>query len=225
MRTDKQAAASRANGAKSHGPVTPEGKSIIAKNAIKHGLTSKAVVLSNEDPALFNQLLHSFLDRFQPADDAEFLLVERMAAAEWRLRRLWSMETATYDHEMVRQMETIESTYDQIDETTRAALAHQELSKDRALTNLQHHESRLERQYARALKQLQSLQAERKQSASPSPSESASIRVHPRPEPVPAPAPAPAPAPNKNTQNKPGLAQHTTEKEPDNPCPGPSKAA
>jgi hypothetical protein len=218
MRTEKQSAASRANGAKSHGPVTPEGKSIIARNAIKHGLTSKAIVLSNEDPALFNQLLHSFLDRFTPADDAEFLLVERMAAAEWRLRRLWSMETAMYDHEMVRQMEMVESTYEEIDETTRAALAHEELSKQRALSNLQQNESRLERQYARALKQLKSLQAERKQSVSPSPSpspspsESASIRVHPRPE-------------NKNTQNKPGPAPLTTEKEPDNPCPGPSKAA
>jgi len=162
MRSDKQRNASRINGARSGGPATPEGKNRIAHNAIKHGLTAKAVVLSNEDPALFNLLLQSFLDRFQPADDPEFLLVERMAAAEWRLRRSWSVETALIDVAMVRGMEQIEATMEVVDETSRAALALEDLAKERTLSNIQHQESRLERQYNRAATQLMQLQAARK---------------------------------------------------------------
>jgi hypothetical protein len=57
----------RANGAKSHGPVTAEGKAISSRNSLRHGLTSTAVVLPGESPEEFQSLLDGYIDQFQPA--------------------------------------------------------------------------------------------------------------------------------------------------------------
>jgi hypothetical protein len=46
--------ASRSNGARSYGPVTPEGRLRALRNALKHGLTSTTPsLLPDEDPKAF----------------------------------------------------------------------------------------------------------------------------------------------------------------------------
>src|SRR5690349_11031999 len=89
--------ASRANGARSRGPVTPEGKACSAQNAISHGLLAQAVVLKSENPDAFRAHMDDFVLRWQPADQVELGLVEEMAVANWRLRRLWAIETRSLD--------------------------------------------------------------------------------------------------------------------------------
>jgi hypothetical protein len=93
MRSEKQMAASRANGRKSRGPVSAAGKDRIRSNALKHGLTAKLTVWPNESSKQFQALLVAMLDRFAPKDDLEFLCVEEMAMAKWRQRRSVGMET------------------------------------------------------------------------------------------------------------------------------------
>ena len=51
MPTDKQKAASRANGARSRGPKTPEGKARSARNSLNHGLLARAILLEGESHA------------------------------------------------------------------------------------------------------------------------------------------------------------------------------
>ena len=56
MTTARQIVANRRNARKSTGPRTPAGKAIVRKNALKHGLLSREVILPDEDEATLLEL-------------------------------------------------------------------------------------------------------------------------------------------------------------------------
>jgi len=74
------------------GPRTSAGKERSSLNALKHGLTSRRVVLPYEDQAEYDRLLKELLDESKPAGTLEFELVNDIAAALWRLRRVRGRE-------------------------------------------------------------------------------------------------------------------------------------
>ena len=76
MATAAQAAASRANGALSHGPTSEEGKATSSLNALKTGLTGRAVLLPSDDAALYEAHLAQFREQYQPVGDQELALVQ-----------------------------------------------------------------------------------------------------------------------------------------------------
>ena len=90
--------AARSNGARSRGPATPEGKRRSSQNATRHGLLARCIVMENESSAAFEALLAQHCDRLQPADPLEFGFIEEMAAAYWRMRRTWALETRIYEN-------------------------------------------------------------------------------------------------------------------------------
>src|SRR5689334_10657546 len=91
-----QSEASRLNGARSRGPITPEGKARSARNGTRHGLRgSTFALLPDEDPAAWAALLDGYLARLRPADAAELACVERLAACDWREGRLARLEADT----------------------------------------------------------------------------------------------------------------------------------
>lgn len=97
MTTQKQAAANKENAKKSTGPQTPEGKSVVAGNAIKHGIFSHRLLLAGESADQYNQL-HDEMDRaLQPVGILERALSEKIAAAIWKQRRLVEAETASIE--------------------------------------------------------------------------------------------------------------------------------
>jgi hypothetical protein len=160
MRTRKQIAASRANGAKSRGPATIEGKAVSRLNALKHGLTARTVVLSNEKDARFQALLDFYTAKYQPADEDEFLCIEEMVVHQWRLRRLWGLETCLYENEMDAQTPALREKYAGLHEGARLAHAFRALcDNSRALQTLSRHESRYYRQAEKALQRLLVLKA------------------------------------------------------------------
>src|SRR5438132_12459599 len=106
MSSQRRIDASRANGAISHGPVTPEGKLICSQNATRHGLTANTVVLTNESHDKFEALMQNYIEELRPASPIQMDLVEQMSVAKWRQRRVWSAETATFDLIMERQQES-----------------------------------------------------------------------------------------------------------------------
>jgi hypothetical protein len=70
------------------GPRTAAGKERSCLNALKHGLTSRRIVLPYENQAEYDALLKDLLDESQPVGTLEFELVNDIAAAIWRLRRV-----------------------------------------------------------------------------------------------------------------------------------------
>ena len=161
MSTARKSQSARANGAKSRGPVSPEGRAKSSKNALRHGLSAKQIVLPNEDPAAFEAHLAAYFDHFQPSGPIEAELVEIMAAARWRLRRILNIETNLLTYELEDQAEYMDK-YVDTDPHVRLAYVFQQLSsKGQSLALVTRYESTLNRTYDRALKQLESLQSTR----------------------------------------------------------------
>jgi hypothetical protein len=98
--SEKRILASRANGALSRGPKTPEGKARSARNAMRHGLLAKQVVLRNESSEGFQTLFDAYTERFGPLDDVEIGLIEEMVAAYWRMHRALAIEMHMLDSDM-----------------------------------------------------------------------------------------------------------------------------
>jgi len=89
-----QLKANQNNALKSTGPITAEGKQIVATNAVKHGLFSKQLVLRDENPEDYQLLLDGLQTELNPVGTLEQSLVERIAVTLWRQRRLVRSETA-----------------------------------------------------------------------------------------------------------------------------------
>jgi hypothetical protein len=141
--------ASQRNGAKSHGPVTPEGKHKSSANSARYNLVSKTVVLVNERLEVFAELFASFMHEFNPQTEAQRALVESMTVARWRQMRMWALERATLHSAMLAAQA---AQPENARPGTQAALAFQSLADEsRTLDLLARYETRFERQFARSL--------------------------------------------------------------------------
>jgi hypothetical protein len=161
MSSQQKIDSARANGAKSRGPKTEAGRKASSMNALTHGLYAKGVVLANESPEEYQEMLHAYLQQFQPQGPAEIDLVQEMVNAKWRQRRLWAIETDLLEDEMLQQTAKLEKDGTGYDQITPLSFAYAELAS-KSLPFLSRHESRLERAYYRALKTLLELQRLRK---------------------------------------------------------------
>jgi hypothetical protein len=156
-------AASRANGAKSHGPVTPEGKAKSALNAVTHGLTAGTVVLTTENREKYEALLASYRDEYDPQGQTENDLVDELAAAKWLHGRALSMITSLLDVTMDRMDQEIKEEFEKIDNGIRTALAFAKQADQGATLALLHrYAARHTRDYHRALDKLRQIQSERR---------------------------------------------------------------
>jgi hypothetical protein len=155
MPSTRKSESARTNGAKSHGPKTEAGRQRSSQNALKHGLTAQNLLLPTEDPEEFHQLLNSYLDEFHPHGPIERDLVHDMAAAKWRLQRLAFIETQLYI-EAIKDAQ--EYSDDDLNPSESLAQGFQRLAARSAYPFLNRIESRLERTYSRALRNLIQLQ-------------------------------------------------------------------
>ena len=87
-RTPAQIEASRRNGARSHGPVTAEGKARASRNALKHGLCAmQHLVLEDEAPDDLDALIAHLTEEVGATSEIEARLARRLAIAFWKGER------------------------------------------------------------------------------------------------------------------------------------------
>jgi len=165
MRTKAQIEASRVNGAKSQGPVTPEGKQHSCLNAVKHGLSARTVVLCTENHGLFEQLEQDYLETFQPCSIPELHLVQRMVAADWRLHRAQVVATAINDKSLFDHRAQDDRENANCDNDYRLGIDHPRIQRELAF--VERSEARCERAHARALAEFVVLRKLRPSDAQP----------------------------------------------------------
>jgi hypothetical protein len=165
MRTKSQSETSRRNGAKSRGPITPEGKQRSSQNALKYGLSARTVVLCTESHQLFSELEQGYIDSLQPTNLLELHLVQRIAVAEWRIRRAWAVETAITDKSMADRREQDDRDNGDFDNDFRLGLNQVHINKETA--SVQNAIARFERSQSRALAEFHRLRKLRPPDAQP----------------------------------------------------------
>jgi hypothetical protein len=92
--SSRKRAANRRNAELSTGPKTASGKAVASKNALRHGLLSRQVVLPDEDPAEFEDFRRRLMDDLKPTGELETVFAERIMLGAWRLRRVVRLEAA-----------------------------------------------------------------------------------------------------------------------------------
>jgi hypothetical protein len=75
------------------GPNTPEGKLRSSANALKHGLTSRHVVLPGENRTEFDALVARLIEEHGAKDTLEIEILHEIAGCMWRLDRARKAES------------------------------------------------------------------------------------------------------------------------------------
>src|SRR5439155_22150104 len=85
-------ARNRENSQKSTGPLTAAGKAISAQNARRHGILSRASLLSNESREEFESFRRRLWRSLRSSGELEALLADGVVSSVWRLRRVLRVE-------------------------------------------------------------------------------------------------------------------------------------
>jgi hypothetical protein len=97
MRTQKQIAASRENGRKSHGAASPEGKARIVNANLQSGIFAESQVLIWEHQEEIQELKDEYYARHPPDSPEARCLLDQIVMCEWHLRRFLSVEDSLWD--------------------------------------------------------------------------------------------------------------------------------
>jgi hypothetical protein len=153
--SEKQTEANRRNALKSTGPKTPEGKDAVRLNALKHGLLSQESLLPGEDGEALRELDERLRDELRPIGELENLLVDRIIASHWRLRRLGRVEAGIFSQEF----------YGDVGDSDASMLGLSFIRDGNganAFSKLSRYEAAIERSLYKALHELQRRQAARR---------------------------------------------------------------
>ena len=157
-RSEAQIAASRANGSKSNGPVSIEGKSTVSTNRMTHGFRATGITLAKEDASCYNNHLDAYITRYNPTDKVESDLVGLLASSMWQVMRSNSIEVALFDLEIAGlNKKELEDQFDHMDDYGRLALAFKNTHKEHSIELLRRYKATAERAFHRALQAIEQI--------------------------------------------------------------------
>jgi hypothetical protein len=146
---------SRANGAKSRGPVTPEGKARSSRNAYKHGCLAKITTITIEEEDNLLDLQAQYESSFAPRNQPEYDVVTQIAWATFRLQHACAEEASLIGLQMDLDKEEVDEAWDDLADDSRRALAIVAcLKESNALSLVQRYIRSLSTQIERSIKLL-----------------------------------------------------------------------
>jgi len=160
MSSELQQEASRTNGAKSHGALSPETQAICAKNSLKHGLTAKTISLTEEEREDYTNLVNITFNHYRPISSMEKHVIQSVADLEWKIVKADIYEAGILangrmsNRDDLKDVEPPEHRYLIIE-----GLIYQTYAK--ILQNLTLQRSRTQRDLERRIKQFEAMRAER----------------------------------------------------------------
>ena len=162
MASQRQAEANRRNAQASTGPRTREGKNIVSRNAVQHGLLCAKLFRTESEEEEFRSLAEQFHIHFAPVGPLEILLVDRIVSTIWRLRRLLETEGLIQEDQIGAFQRQRYSVFHELDvlESKQDVPYALEAILDQGV-KLTRYETALERSLYRSLHELQRLQAAR----------------------------------------------------------------
>jgi hypothetical protein len=173
----EQLAANRANAARSTGPRTPEGKTRSAQNARKHGFTASSVaVVRLEDLNEVAHLTEDLVNLYQPANSQELFAVERIALAQQAILRAARLEAGFFSNCLGESLNTrgefrpphsqVAVDIETLTQERNFHLAdgfHRLICQSNSFALLLRYQAQAERQYRRAIEELERLKALREE--------------------------------------------------------------
>lgn len=147
--------ANRQNAQKSTGPKTPQGKAVVSKNAMKHELLSKEVLMAHESKADFLAFARKMQAELLPMSELEELLVDRIISTVWRLRRAIAIETMYFEREKWDEVEE----WNMWEKNDGKPLRWNRIKKSHVL--LTRYEVQLDRSLYKAIRELREIQRNR----------------------------------------------------------------
>jgi hypothetical protein len=147
MATIEQIDANRQNARKSTGPRSAEGKAASRFNALKTGIDAEAETIPGEDPANLEALIAEYQKRWPTDTPERRMLVDTLVNCEWMLRRIRRGEASFWKYKEERTFTDTPNREGRVIDYG-----------DKVYDRLQRRINSIQRNYLRALKELQSLE-------------------------------------------------------------------
>jgi len=154
-----QLEANRRNAQQSTGPRTEAGKRTSSLNALRHGLTSRIVVLPTEDLTAYKTFSEEFLADLAPETFSERQCAQTIIDTQWRLNRVRTIEDGMLGLGHFGPETQIDPGHPEIHAALTAAAVYRGHSQ--AFVNLSMHEQRLHRILRDATKSLEEMKTKR----------------------------------------------------------------
>jgi hypothetical protein len=157
MTSNEKIETNKINAQLSTGPINTE---LTKFNAVKHGLLSQELIIPNiEDKKEYEKIALMIRDEIKPMSIIEELLVERLTTSYWRLRRAIKVEKGQiiqnyieWEHKDIYVGEYSPKEYFQKE---KAMKEYNNMPSETILDKILRYETTLERQFYRALKEIE----------------------------------------------------------------------